>query len=163
MNAFSKVLILIAFLLLPVLIGALSGFATATGVGSWYAGITKPSFNPPGWVFGPVWTTLYLLMGYSSWRVFGTFDSFGAFISSWPGGIYLAQLVLNFFWSILFFGLQQPGWAFVEIIVLWVFILLMILTFWTRNGLAGALQIPYLAWVSFASVLNGTIWWLNRS
>lgn len=157
-----NLLVLVGFLALPVLVGAISGIATASGVGGWYAGIAKPPFNPPGWVFGPVWTLLYLLMGVSSWRVFGTFDGFRAFLLSAPGGIYLAQLALNFAWSFLFFGFRRPGLAFIEILVLWVVILAMIRVFWLRDPLSGWLQVPYVLWVSFASVLNGSIWWLNR-
>lgn len=162
MKTFASILILLGFIALPVVVGGLSGVATASGLGSWYAGIVKPPFNPPSWVFGPVWTLLYLLMGYSSWRVYGTFGGFGAFATSIPGSIYLTQLMLNFSWSFLFFGFRRPDLAFAEILVLWLAILLMIRLFWLRDPLAGWLQVPYLLWVTFASVLNGSIWWLNR-
>ena len=162
MKQVASVLVLLGFVLLPVVVGGLSGFATASGLGSWYAGLVKPSFNPPSWVFGPVWTALYLLMGLSAWRVFRTFDGFGAFMASPAAGVYLAQLALNFAWSFLFFGVRRPDWALGEILVLWIAILAMIRLFWIRDPLAGWLQAPYLCWVSFASVLNGAIWWLNR-
>lgn len=123
--------------------------------GEWYQGLEKPSWNPPSWVFGPVWTLLYILMGIAVWLVWKE--------RGFSTGVYLfiAQLVLNAVWSWLFFGLNRPDLAFYEIIVLWLLILLTMIVFWRARPAAGALFIPYLLWVSFASVLNHTLWKLN--
>lgn len=125
----------------------------------WYAQLVKPSWNPPSWVFGPVWTTLYLMMAVAAWLVW---KETGWQRGRRPLGLYLAQLVLNFFWTIVFFGLHRPGAALVEIAVLWVLIVLTAMAFFRVRRLAGALLVPYLAWVSFASVLNFELWRLNR-
>jgi tryptophan-rich sensory protein len=123
--------------------------------GEWYQGLEKPSWNPPSWVFGPVWTLLYILMGIAVWLVWKE--------RGFSTGVYLfiAQLVLNAVWSWLFFGLNRPDLAFYEIVVLWLLILLTMMVFWRVRPAAGALFIPYLLWVSFASVLNHTLWKLN--
>jgi tryptophan-rich sensory protein len=145
---------------LPVAVGALSGFATARGVSTWYPTLVKPSFNPPAWVFGPVWTVLYIMMGVAAYLVWlrgMNVDGVGPALTS-----FLIQLALNGLWSILFFGMQQPGWALVEIIVLWTAIGVTIWLFWRVAPFAGALLLPYWAWVSFATVLNAALWWLNR-
>ncbi|MGR3812230.1 TspO/MBR family protein [Jiulongibacter sp. NS-SX5] len=153
-----KAITLIICLLIPLTIGGLSGFATATGVESWYSTLNKPFFNPPNWLFAPVWTTLYASMGVSLFLVWQSPESRtrkNAII------IFAVQLVLNFFWSFLFFYFESPGIALIEIIILWVAILMMIMYFKKVKPLAGYLQIPYILWVSFASVLNAAIWWLN--
>jgi tryptophan-rich sensory protein len=158
MNNGFKLVIAIA---LPLVVGGLSGYATAGGVSTWYPTLVKPSFNPPAWVFGPVWTLLYILMGVAAFLV-------------WRQGLasegvrlaliaFAVQLALNGLWSILFFGLQAPGWALVEIILLWLAIVATLVLFWRVVPAAGGLLIPYLAWVSFATVLNASLWWLNRS
>lgn len=123
--------------------------------GEWYAGLEKPPWNPPGWVFGPVWTLLYILMGIAAWMVWKG-QGF-----SIPIYIFLFQLALNALWSYLFFGINRPDLAFIEIAVLWVFILFTMVLFWKVRTAAGVLFIPYLLWVSFASVLNFTLWKLN--
>jgi tryptophan-rich sensory protein len=144
----------------PLLVGVLSGIATARGVQEWYPTLVKPVFNPPAWVFAPVWTILYLMMGVAVYLV-------------WQRGLNAAgvrtalilfalQLVLNGLWSVLFFGMHSPGLALVEIVVLWVAIGATVLHFWRLTPIAGGLLLPYLAWVSFAVVLNGSIWFLNR-
>ena len=126
--------------------------------GTWYAGLNKPTWNPPGWIFGPVWTALYLMMGVSAWLVWQR----GGFAAQRrPLVIFLVQLSLNACWSPLFFGLHSPGLAFGEIIVLWVAIASTIVAFRGVSRPAAWLLAPYLAWVSFASVLNFTIWRLN--
>ena len=156
MNNVSKLIISIA---LPLLVGFTSGFFTETGEGSWYKTIQKPSWNPPGWVFGPVWTTLYLLMGiafYLVWKDKASDKRRTAIL------LFAGQLLLNFFWSFIFFRLQQPGWAFVEIAVLWIAILLTIFSFASINKIAAWLLVPYISWVSFAAILNYTIWVLNK-
>ncbi|MBL7702783.1 MAG: tryptophan-rich sensory protein [Ferruginibacter sp.] len=146
-------------ILIPVLVGAASGFFTQSGVDGWYAPANKPSFNPPNWIFAPVWTTLYILMGIALFLIWRS----GAEKNIKQTAIILfaVQLTLNFFWSIIFFKLQQPGWAFAEIIALWLMILLTIIWFGKINPVAAWLLVPYICWVSFASVLNYSIWQLN--
>ena len=126
--------------------------------GDWYASLSKPSWNPPSAVFGPVWTVLYILMGIAAWLVWKEQGFGGARLAL---GIYIFQLILNGLWSYLFFGLNNPFAAFVEILVLWLFILATLILFWRVKPLAGALLLPYLGWVGFASVLNFTLWRLN--
>jgi benzodiazapine receptor len=150
---------LLLCILLPLAVGGISGFATASGMDSWYYSLTAPSFNPPGWVFGPVWTALYILMGISFYLIVKSppsEDRTAAFL------IFIIQLVLNFAWSFLFFKFRMTGVAFIEILLMWISILLMIRLFKKVNLTAAILQIPYLLWVSFASVLNGAYWWLNK-
>lgn len=126
--------------------------------GEWYAGLVKPAWNPPNWIFGPVWTVLYILMAVAAWLVWKRYGLVGATV---PFVLYVVQLVLNAGWSWLFFGLHRPGAAFVEIVVLWVAILSTAVLFFRLERAAGILLIPYLLWVSFASVLNYTLWRLN--
>lgn len=146
-------------ILIPVLVGAISGFFTSSGVNGWYALANKPWFNPPNWIFAPVWTTLYILMGialFSVWR-----SDADKTIKLTAIILFTVQLTLNFFWSIIFFKLQQPGWAFAEIIVMWLMIVLTIFWFGKISATAAWLLVPYICWVSFASVLNYSIWRLN--
>lgn len=126
--------------------------------GVWYASLLKPAWTPPGAVFAPVWTFLYVLMGVAAWLVWKK-----AGFSEAPGALtlFIVQLTLNALWSYLFFGVQQPMWAFFEIIVLWVIILLTMVCFWRVRPLAGILFIPYVCWVGFASALNLQLWRLN--
>lgn len=126
--------------------------------GEWYAALAKPSWNPPNDVFGPVWTVLYILMGIAAWLVWRRVGFAGARVSL---GLFLGQLVLNALWSYLFFGAQRPDLAFVEIAILWGAILATTIGFWRISVAAGILLLPYLAWVSFAGVLNFTLWRLN--
>lgn len=148
---------------------ALSGLAcfSAAGLGSlwtfpslgdWYAELNKPSWNPPNSVFGPVWTTLYALMALSAWLIWRQRERASV---AWPLTLFGGQLVLNALWSGIFFALHRPGWAFAEIGLLWPMILATALSFWRIHRIASILLFPYLAWVSFAAVLNGTIWQLN--
>jgi translocator protein len=126
--------------------------------GEWYAALRKPNWNPPGWLFGPVWSTLYTLMAVAAWLVWKR----GGFAKQNKAlGLFLVQLVLNALWTPLFFGLKWMGLAFAEIIVLWLAIAATIWAFWPISRTAAWLLAPYLAWVSFAAVLNGTLWWLN--
>ncbi len=145
---------------IPLAVGGLSGFATARGVATWYPTLAKPVFNPPAWVFGPTWTLLYIMMGVAAflvWRQgFSTKDVRLALT------LFAAQLALNGLWSILFFGLQSPGVAFAEIMLLWLSIVATVWIFRRVVPAAALLMLPYLAWVSFAAVLNGSIWMLNR-
>ena len=138
----------------------LGGMATSTGPDSWYAHLNKPGWNPPGWVFGPVWSALYLAMAVAAWLVYRKAGSIRA--AAVPLGLFAVQLALNTLWSFVFFAWESPGWAFVEILVLWVAILATMIAFFRWSKIGGSLMIPYLAWVSFASFLTWTIWQLNR-
>jgi benzodiazapine receptor len=155
MNKFLKLALCIT---IPLLIGGISGFATATSINDWYVVINKPSFNPPNYLFGPVWTTLYILMGISFFMIIQSPENE---LRKKAITIFIIQLILNFFWSFIFFKFQLLGLAFIEIIMMWLSILTMIIVFYRINKTSAFLQIPYLLWVSFASVLNGSIWFLN--
>ncbi len=134
------------------------GLVTTPEIPNWYAQLAKPSWTPPDWLFGPVWTLLYLMMAVSAWLVWRT----GGYPPNrGPLRLFAVQLLLNSLWSILFFGCHRPGLAAVEIVVLWSLILATTLVFGRRVPWAGLLLIPYLMWVSFAALLNVTIWWLN--
>jgi benzodiazapine receptor len=148
---------LIGWILLSFVAAAVGGYAARPG--AWYASINKPSWNPPNWVFGPVWSILFILMGVSAWLVWSRRGQapVGTALT-----LFVLQLVLNSLWSWFFFGWHMPGAAFAEVLVFWVVILLTLLAFWQVRPLAGALLLPYLAWVGFASYLNFTIWRLNR-
>jgi benzodiazapine receptor len=126
--------------------------------GEWYAGLVKPVLTPPAWVFGPVWTLLYLMMAIAAWLVWRTLGLTGAL---GPLGLFLMQLALNALWSYIFFGLQRPGLAFLDIVALWLAILATLIAFWRANPTAGLLLFPYLLWVSFATYLNFQFWRLN--
>jgi tryptophan-rich sensory protein len=126
--------------------------------GEWYIALKKPAFNPPSWIFAPVWSALYLMMAVAAWLVW---QRGGLAAQLRPLGLFLAQLVLNAAWTALFFGLHRPGVAFAEILLLWLVIALTIAAFWRVHRVAAGLLVPYLAWVSFASVLNGALWRLN--
>jgi benzodiazapine receptor len=126
--------------------------------GEWYASLAKPSWNPPSSVFGPVWSILYILMGIAAWLVWRKVGFSGAPVVL---GLFIVQLVLNSLWSYFFFGVHQPGLAFIEIVVLWSMILIITIGFWRVSVLAGVLLLPYLCWVGFASVLNLQLWRLN--
>lgn len=126
--------------------------------GDWYASLTKPPWNPPGWVFAPVWTTLYMLMGIAAWLVWRRAGFAGARLAL---GLFTVQLVLNGLWSYIFFGIQRPGLALVEIIALWFAILATSFSFRKIHATAGVLFLPYLLWVTFAAALNLTLWRLN--
>lgn len=126
--------------------------------GAWYEQLAKPSWTPPGWIFGPVWTVLYGMMAVAAWLVWKRHGAAGA---RWPLLLFAVQLFLNGMWSWLFFGLEHPGAALVDIVALWMAILATTLGFWRLSRLAAALLVPYLAWVSFATALNLAIWRLN--
>lgn len=126
--------------------------------GDWYAQLNKPSWNPPSWLFGPVWSALYTLMAVAAWLVWRR----GGFAAQrTPLALFVVQLALNAAWSPLFFGLQWAGVAFAEMLLLWLAIVATLMSFWRVNPVAGWLLAPYLAWVSFAAVLNFTLWRLN--
>ena len=146
-------------ILIPLLVGAIAGFFTSSGVNGWYATANKPWFNPPNWIFAPVWTLLYILMGiafYIIWKA-----EVNEKVKQTAIILFIVQLSLNFFWSLIFFKLQQPGWAIAEIMLMWVAIFFTILWFGKISSFAAWLMIPYICWVSFASVLNYAIWKLN--
>jgi tryptophan-rich sensory protein len=125
---------------------------------AWYADLVKPSWSPPGWLFGPVWTLIYVLMAVAAWLVW---REGGWARQRRPLTLYIVQLVLNAAWTPIFFGLHQPGWALIEIVLLWVAIVATLLAFKPVRPLAAWLLAPYLAWVSFAAFLNFTLWRLN--
>lgn len=137
--------------------GAIGGIFTSSAIPTWYATLTKPSFNPPNWLFGPAWTVLYILMGIALYLVW-TSDKEKKKITYI---VFFIQLVLNALWSIVFFGAHQTGWAFFEIVLLWLAILATIIAFYRISKPAAYLLIPYILWVTFAAILNFSIWKLN--
>jgi translocator protein len=145
---------LIGWVGLCVLVGAIAGASTTTDT-DWYYTLRKPWFNPPRWVFAPVWTTLYVLMGIAAWRVWRLWRPRPAL---W---LFVAQLSLNFAWSFIFFGAREIDLAFAEIVVLWTFVAATTMAFWRVDRVASWLMLPYLGWVSFAAILNGAIANLN--
>ncbi len=154
-----KIIIFIACVFLPLLVGGLSGFFTAGEVvGEWYINLIKPAINPPAWVFGPIWTMLYLLMGISLYIIF-TLEK--RLLRTKALMLFGIQLFLNFWWSILFFSFHWLLVSIIEIVLLWGFILAMIIAFRKIKPFAAYLQIPYLLWVSFAAILNIAFWWVN--
>jgi tryptophan-rich sensory protein len=136
----------------------IGSLVTTPNIGGWYAALHKPAWTPPNWVFGPVWTALYLAMAVAAWLVWRR--------TAWPEsrgplGWFLVQLALNAAWSWLFFGAKMPGAALAELIVLWVAIAVTLALFWRRSAVAGMLLVPYLLWVTYAATLNLAIWRLN--
>jgi benzodiazapine receptor len=144
---------------LPLTVGAIGAFFTATSVKTWYLTLAKPSFNPPNGIFPPVWTTIFVLMGISAYLVWQRRDT----ITHFPRtvAIYLIQLILNLMWSFIFFYAHQIGVALLEIVFLLLVIIVNAITFYKINKLAGLLFIPYVLWVSFATVLTYNIFTLN--
>lgn len=153
-------LVLLAFVIICFAAAGLGSLATASQVapGGWYDTLDKPFFTPPSWLFGPVWSALYLAMAVSGWLVWRERGSAGARTAL---ALFFAQLALNSLWSIVFFGLESPSLGLVEILILWAVIFLTIRAFRQISRPAATLLIPYLAWVTFATFLNAGIWWLN--
>jgi len=151
---------LAAAVLLPLAIGALGGLATSTSVRTWYPTLVRPAYAPPSWIFAPVWTVLYVMMGVASWLVWR--EGFARPDVRSALALYGVQLALNLAWSWLFFGLRQPLVALIEIVVLLALIAITMARFAPLSRTAAGLMLPYLAWVGFATVLNGAFWWLNR-
>jgi len=149
-------IVLLAFIVVCLAAGGLGGFITAESVRTWYPGIAKPSWTPPSWLFGPVWTLLYVMMAVAAWMVWRRVG-FGTAL-----GVFALQLALNTLWSFLFFGLKAPAIAAVEIVALWGSIVATIALFAAVDVVAAWLLAPYLLWVTFASALNIAIWKLNR-
>ncbi len=155
----SNTLKCIIAIFIPVATGAISGFFTVSGVDSWYQIIQKPSWNPPSWIFAPVWTTLYIMMGIALYLVWRSGERKP--LKKTAIWLFALQLLLNFSWSFIFFYKQEPGLAFAELLCLWLMILATIFVFAKISKLAAWLLVPYISWVSFASILNFTIWKLN--
>ena len=136
----------------------IGGAVTALSVDNWYQELAKPPFNPPDWVFAPVWTALFLMMAVAAWRVWRYRQNLGRRSAM---VLFATQLALNVLWSCLFFGLMAVGTALIEIFVLWVTIVVTTVSFRRIDRVASWLMLPYAIWVSFAAVLNAAIWWLN--
>jgi len=152
---------LIISLAIPQLAGLLGSLANFTSLNTWYQTLEKPFFNPPNWIFGPVWTLLFIMMGIALYLVWDSEKWFGKKQRKVALQIFALQMILNVLWSYLFFALQNSLLAFVEIIILWAVILWNIVVFYKIKKTAGWLLLPYLLWVSFASLLNFSLFWLN--
>jgi tryptophan-rich sensory protein len=142
-----------------VLVSAVAAVGARYMPGDWYAALRKPSWTPPNWLFGPVWTVLYLAMAVAAWLVW---REGGLRVQTVPLSLFAGQLILNAAWSWLFFGLHRPGAALVDIVALFALILATALAFRPVSPAAAALLLPYLGWVGFATALNAALWWLNR-
>jgi tryptophan-rich sensory protein len=149
---------LIVSLFLPLSVGAIAGMFTSQAVPTWYASLNRPFFSPPNWVFGPVWTTLYILLGISFFLIWKEKASKVRDLAIW---VFLIQMLLNFAWSFLFFYFNLIGVALIEIILLWISIALMIYLFYKIKPVTAYMNIPYLLWVSFATILNAGYYFLN--
>lgn len=174
-----KIIKLILSIVICQLAGVIGAVFTTPQIKTWYVALNKPSFNPPGWIFSPVWTILFLLMGISLYLVWsknwavkdsGSFEKMNLVSKKlWTGSwkeenivaIFALQLILNILWSVIFFGLEYPGLAFFELLMLWFAILYTIVNFYRASKLSAYLLVPYILWVSFAGVLNFMIWMLN--
>lgn len=149
---------LVISIAIPQIVAGAGAYFTVSGIGSWYQTIQRPTWNPPSWLFGPVWTTLYVLMGIALYLVWKSAASNKrSAISLWS-----VQLVVNFLWSFLFFNQHQIGGALIDLVILWLLLLLTIFAFAKINKAAAWLLVPYISWVTFAGILNYTIWMLNR-
>lgn len=157
----SRIVKIAIALIVCLVVGYSASIVTRPSVESWYPTIIKPSFNPPNWIFMPVWTFLYILMAVAAGLVWDKIKEQNEEVKK-ALGFFLIQLTLNAIWSYLFFGLKNPMLALIEIAILWLMIYETYLKFIKINKIAGYLLIPYLAWVSFAAVLNASIWWLNK-
>lgn len=158
-KAFRDFLVLAGWLALCFVVAGLGGAATSTSVSTWYLELEKPSWNPPSWVFGPVWTVLYAMMAVAAWLVWRVPPSTERSAGLRVFGV---QLALNLLWSCVFFGLRNPGWAFLEVVLMWTAIAVTMRCFLRLSRPAGWLLAPYLAWTTFAATLNFTLWMLNR-
>jgi tryptophan-rich sensory protein len=147
---------LVAFVLVTLAVGFVAGQVTVPNIPGWYEHLAKPAFNPPNWVFAPVWTVLYLAMAVAAWRIWRKQGLRNTALALWA-----LQLALNFCWSILFFGAHAILLALVDLCLLWLMILATLIVFWRTDRLAGLLLVPYLGWVSFAGLLNAAILTLN--
>jgi benzodiazapine receptor len=152
------ILALVLFVGLCLGVGGLGGAVTAESVNTWYPTLNKPSFNPPNWIFGPVWTTLNILTGVAVWRVWRAADRDTA---RGPLAVFALQLAVNLGWSVAFFGLRNPGLAVIVVLALDLLVLVTALMFRRIDRPAAWLLVPYLAWISFATLLNVAIWRIN--
>ena len=155
-NSKNQWLVLGGLILLCLVVGGIGGAASSGAIDGWYRMIAKPVWTPPDWVFGPVWTVLYIMMAVAAWLVWKTGDRVKPALV-----LFFVQLALNLAWTFLFFNAQSPGLALAEIVFLWLFVAATMLAFFGRHTTAGWMFVPYLAWVSFAAVLNLAIWSLN--
>ena len=142
---------------LTLAIGGIGGWVTAGSVADWYPTLARPGFNPPNWVFAPVWTTLYVLMGLAAWQVWRRLGT----LRHRAFALYGGQLALNLLWSILFFGLHRIGWALVDLVALFAALVATGHAFSDIDRTAGWCFVPYALWVSYAGALNAALWWLN--
>ncbi len=156
-----KILRIIVVLMTCLVVGYLSGMVTRDSITTWYPTLVKPSFNPPNWIFAPVWTILYIMMGVAGGMVWNRMEQDAENVKK-AFMFFIIQLALNAIWSLLFFYLHNPFLSLIEIVLLWLLIFETYTQFKKIDKVAGMLLVPYLAWVSFAMVLNGSIWWLNR-
>lgn len=156
---------LIISVIIAQMAGAIGSVFTAPSIQSWYAFLEKPFFSPPNWLFAPAWISLYTLMGIAAFLVWSSYaratDGQAKKKIKTALGIYGVHLVFNALWSFIFFGLQNPAWAFFEILILWVLIAIVAWKFYKIRRIAGILFVPYILWVSFATVLNFAVWQLN--
>jgi len=154
----NQAVMLICFIVVCFAAAGIGGVLTGQSVDTWYRSISKPAWNPPDWIFGPVWTVLYLMMAVASWLVWRRArwaECRGALL------LFAVQLALNVIWSGLFFAARSPGLAFAELLLLWMAIAATIVAFSRHSRAAAALMVPYLAWTTFAAVLNFAVWRLN--
>lgn len=153
-----KWLVLAALLLLVFVVAAVGSAFTAPKISGWYAGLNKPFFNPPSWVFGPVWTVVYFAMAFAAWRVWLSPDSTLRSVAlAW----FFVQLLLNAIWSPVFFGMESPGIGLVIILALLAALAMTVRAFFAADRFAGWIMVPYLAWIAFASILNAAILLMN--
>lgn len=158
-----RVVALLVALVLPQVAGGIGAIPTRSAIPGWYARLRKPEWRPPDWLFGPVWTTLYGMMGVASWLVWRRgLEGGGRGAVRLALGLYGLQLAANTAWSLIFFGARRIGWALAEIALLWGLIAATIVAFWRVQRVAAVLLVPYQLWTSFAAVLTAAIWRLNR-
>ena len=156
-----KILRIAVVVMTCLVIGYFSGMVTRESITTWYPTLIKPVFNPPNWIFAPVWTVLYIMIGVAGGMVWNRLELDPEKVKK-AFLFFKIQLALNALWSYLFFGFHNPLLALIEIVLLWLIIFETYTQFKKIDKVAGMLFIPYLAWVSFAMILNGSIWWLNR-
>ncbi len=158
MTASQQIAGLVIFLLVCFIAGWLGSLATTPKIDGWYSQLEKPSWNPPDKVFGPVWGFLYAIMGIAAWMVW---RKTGLVKPATPMILFILQLALNIAWSWLFFGMESPGIAMVDILALWFLILATLIAFYKITPVSGILFVPYLLWVTYAATLNFAIWRMN--
>jgi len=167
----ANIVALVVAIGLPLAAGAIGGLVTQEAIPTWYAKLRKPAWNPPTWIFGPVWTILYLMMGTASWLIWRKGATTHGILPHHSKAkqasrqallLYGVHLVLNTAWSLIFFGLRRVDLALVEIVALWSMLVATLVSFYRIRPLAGLLLVPYQLWTTFATALTGAIWWLNR-